>query len=230
MDAYRRHQQYMRDYAQYYGGSSPPPTAPTSAAQTEHDLVRQHHQFLRDPNADAQIAALDGNDRWAAQLAKAYYDRLFKEYCLGDLSRYKTGQVALRWRTHREVVAGKGQWECGNLVCSERSGLKSWEVLFGYVEQGEKKSALVKLRLCPDCSRKLHYKKDKERRRQRRERTQDTDDDERELVVQPNEDRAPLHARRGGSSAAFTVTVAAPTPPFRGEQAKPVERFASFAR
>ncbi|KNE67231.1 hypothetical protein AMAG_19668 [Allomyces macrogynus ATCC 38327] len=72
-------------------------------------------------------------------LAKAYYDRLFKEYCLGNLSRCKTGQVALQWRTHREVVAGKGQWECGHLACCERSGLKSWEVLFGYNEQGEKK-------------------------------------------------------------------------------------------
>ncbi|KAJ3355485.1 hypothetical protein GGF32_001989 [Allomyces javanicus] len=212
MDAYRRHQQYMRDYAQYYGGPSPPPTAPTSAAQTEHDLVRQHHQFLRDPSADAQLATLDGNDRWAAQLAKAYYDRLFKEYCLGDLSRYKTGQVALRWRTHREVVAGKGQWECGNLACGERSGLKSWEVLFGYVEQGEKKSALVKLRLCPDCTRKLHYKKDKERRRQRREGVRDTDDDDHESVVQPNEDRM----QRGGSSATIAVTVTTSAPPFQG--------------
>lgn len=27
------------------------------------------------------------------RLAKKYYDKLFKEYCLGDFSRYKHGQV-----------------------------------------------------------------------------------------------------------------------------------------
>lgn len=54
-------------------------------------------------------------------------------------------QIALRWRIEREVVAGKGQFICGNKVCDERSGLKSWEVNFAYLEQGEKKNALIKL-------------------------------------------------------------------------------------
>ena len=30
---------------------------------------------------------------------------------------------------------------------------------FGYVEAGVKKNALVKVRLCPDCSWKLNYRK-----------------------------------------------------------------------
>lgn len=50
-----------------------------------------------------------------------------------------------------------GQFMCGNKKCDETDGLRSWEVNFGYVEQGEKKNALVKLRLCPDCSYKLNY-------------------------------------------------------------------------
>jgi protein FRA10AC1 len=33
--------------------------------------------------------------------------------------------------------------------------LASYEVHFGYVEAGEKKEALVKLRACPRCARKL---------------------------------------------------------------------------
>lgn len=96
-------------------------------------------------------------------MAKRYYDKLFKEYCICDLSRYKENkardynhpfesfltfcliQVALRWRIEQEVVDGKGQFECGSLACTDREQLTSWEVLFSYKEQGEKKSALIKL-------------------------------------------------------------------------------------
>lgn len=39
-----------------------------------------------------------------------------------------------------------GQFECGAKKCMERDGLRSWEVNFAYVEHGEKKNALVKLR------------------------------------------------------------------------------------
>lgn len=54
-------------------------------------------------------------------------------------------QVALRWRTEKEVIVGKGQFECGNKKCKEKKDLKSWEVNFGYIEHGQKKNALVKL-------------------------------------------------------------------------------------
>lgn len=54
-------------------------------------------------------------------------------------------QVALRWRTEKEVVVGKGQFQCGSKKCQIKEGLRSWEVNFGYEEQGEKKNALVKL-------------------------------------------------------------------------------------
>jgi len=40
----------------------------------------------------------------------------------------------------------EGQFECGAKRCSEREGLRSWEVNFAYVEHAEKKNALVKLR------------------------------------------------------------------------------------
>jgi len=71
------------------------------------------------------------------------------------------------------VVSGKGQFVCGNKVCGEQSALKSYEVNFAYVEAGERKNALVKLRLCPADAEKLLYtrrKKDKkEKKRQRKE-------------------------------------------------------------
>lgn len=59
-------------------------------------------------------------------------------------------KIALRWRIEKEVVNGKGQFVCGNKVCDEKAELKSWEVNFAYVEQGEKKNALIKLsKYCP---------------------------------------------------------------------------------
>ncbi|PBC29825.1 hypothetical protein APICC_06439 [Apis cerana cerana] len=70
-------------------------------------------------------------------------------------------QVALRWRTEKEVIIGKGQFECGNKKCKNKEQLKSWEVNFGYIEHGQKKNALVKLRLCPECSIKLNYRSQK---------------------------------------------------------------------
>lgn len=63
----------------------------------------------------------------------------------------------MRWRVEKEVVEGKGQFICANKKCDERKDLASWEVNFAYLEDGQKKNALVKLRLCPKCSDKLNY-------------------------------------------------------------------------
>lgn len=88
---------------------------------------------------------------------------------------YKEGKIALRWRTEKEVVSGKGQFICGSTHCDETKHLESWEVNFGYVEDGEKKNELVKVRLCERCSHKLNYKtkmklaaKQKDRKRKSR--------------------------------------------------------------
>jgi len=68
--------------------------------------------------------------------------------------------VAFRWRTEKEVISGKGQFECAQKkVCSEKDGLRTWEVNFGYVEENKKKFALVKVRLCATCSAKLNSNK-----------------------------------------------------------------------
>lgn len=108
---------------------------------------------------------------WEQRLAKKYYSKLFREYTLCDLSRYKDNQIALRWRIEAEVVSGKGQFICGNKRCAETNELRSWEVNFSYKEDGSTKSTLVKLRLCVSCSKKLNYhstkrlvKKQKKRR------------------------------------------------------------------
>lgn len=84
----------------------------------------------------------------------------------------------MRWRIEKEVVIGKGQFICGNKSCTIEKYLRTWEVNFAYVENEEKKNALVKisrlylystisfnffnlsffiLGLCPECSLRLNY-------------------------------------------------------------------------
>lgn len=67
-------------------------------------------------------------------------------------------QVALRWRTEREVIDGRGQFSCGHKACTSRDALRSWEVNFAYTEHGGRHNALVKVRLCIDCSDMLNYR------------------------------------------------------------------------
>lgn len=128
----------------------------SSADQRKHkrdiDVIREHHRFLWDDEDDAA-----NQDSWEIRLAKRYYDKLFKEYCIADLTRHRENKIALRWRTEAEVVAGTGQFLCGSRKCTEKTNLRSWEVNFAYKEQGEAKNALVKLRLCPEHSEQLNY-------------------------------------------------------------------------
>lgn len=149
MDAYSRHKALVNQYLLSGGYGIEHIQRPTENDRNDYSVLREEHKFLWDEGDDI--------GSWEKQLAKAYYDRLFKEYAICDLSRYKENKVALRWRIEKEVVEGKGQFACGNKLCSEQDALQSWEVNFAYVEQGEKKNALVKLRLCPDCSMKLNY-------------------------------------------------------------------------
>lgn len=124
-----------------------------TADQRKHkrdiDIIRENHRFLWNDHHN--------EDSWEIRLAKRYYDKLFKEYCIADLTRYKENKIALRWRTESEVIAGIGQFQCGSRKCTETNGLRSWEVNFSYKEQDEQKNALIKLRLCPEHSDQLNY-------------------------------------------------------------------------
>ncbi|XP_008551219.1 protein FRA10AC1 [Microplitis demolitor] len=151
LSAYDRHKKIINDYFLLKGGSALNLKRDTSRDKTDYDVIKENHRFLWDEEQDTP-------DTWEARLAKKYYDKLFKEYCICDLTYYKYNKVALRWRTEQEVVIGKGQFECGSKKCQTKEQLKSWEVNFGYEERGEKKNALVKLRLCPECSVKLNYR------------------------------------------------------------------------
>lgn len=149
LDAYSKHKLLVNEYLLTHPGSTANFKRDTRNDKTEYELLMENHQFLWDEDDQA--------DTWAKRLAKKYYDKLFKEYCICDLSRYKENKVAMRWRTEQELVDGKGQFICGDKRCQEKDGLRSWEVNFSYIEHDVKKNALVKLRLCDDCSYKLNY-------------------------------------------------------------------------
>lgn len=87
----------------------------------------------------------DKPQTWEERLAKKYYDKLFREYCICDLSRYKENKIANRFRIEKEIVLGKGQFVCAEKSCKVEADLRTWEVNFAYTEAGEKKNALVKI-------------------------------------------------------------------------------------
>ena len=95
--------------------------------------MRTTFRFLRSEEDDAELGA------WEARMARRYYDKLFKEYCIADLSRYREQKIGMRWRVEKEVVTGKGQFSCGEKRCDATTRLASYEVHFGYREAGREK-------------------------------------------------------------------------------------------
>lgn len=148
VDAYTRHKQLIHAYLSFYRGIKP--NNIPEDYRTERDVIKDNHKFVRSNSEET--------DSWEQRVAKKYYDTLFKEYAICELKYYKEGKIALRWRVEKEVVSGKGQFICASTRCESDKALESWEVNFGYVEKGEKKNELVKVRLCPECSDKLNYK------------------------------------------------------------------------
>ncbi|EIE22911.1 hypothetical protein COCSUDRAFT_8481, partial [Coccomyxa subellipsoidea C-169] len=151
LTAYDRHKRLMAEYVNFYGGKLPAP-AQQPTLKTDYDILREQYRFIRSAEEDAAA-----EDRWALRLAKRYYAKLYREYAIVDLSRYQEGKVGMRWRSEKEVISGKGQFSCSARGCSESRGLATFEVPFGYEEAGEKKQALVKVRVCPEHAQQLNY-------------------------------------------------------------------------
>ena len=165
LNAHERHQQLISAALSYNGppGSNSSSSHDLASIKTDEDVLRERHRFLRTAEDDAEAS-------WEVRLARRYYDRLFKEFAIVDLSHYKQQQLGLRWRTQAEVVSGKGQLICATKGCNEQRGLCSYEVNFVYREAGQTKQALVKLRVCPDCAYKLNYGRKKHYKKVERKR------------------------------------------------------------
>eukprot|EP00040_Diaphanoeca_grandis_P011756 m.60288 g.60288 ORF g.60288 m.60288 type:complete len:289 (+) comp22821_c0_seq3:632-1498(+) len=173
INAYEQHKRYINNYVLWYGNKAS--YLNTGVEQkNDYDILADEHRFVWTAQDESDMT-------WEKQQAHKYYNKLFKEYCLADLSKYKDNKIALRWRVEREVLEGKGHFSCGNLMCSRPQQLTSWEVKFTYSERGTVKSTLVKLRLCPKCSKKLnhhtnHRKREEELEAQKLEKVDDSDD------------------------------------------------------
>lgn len=144
---------------------------------TEFDILKSAHRFLRDENDP------ESSKTWDAQLAKKYEDSLFKEFAVCDLKHFKSGNVALRWRTEDEVLAGAGENTCGNTRCpyyeapeKEQPKLTTLELPFAYTEQGEQeqRQVMVKVTLCPRCVKKLMWKREQDKKAASAVRTSET--------------------------------------------------------
>ncbi|ERE77491.1 putative protein FRA10AC1 like protein [Cricetulus griseus] len=101
MDAYQRHTKFVNDYILYYGGKREDFRRLGENDKTDLDVIRENHRFLWNEEDEADMT-------WEKRLAKKYYDKLFKEYCIADLSRYKENKFGFRWRIEKEVISGKG--------------------------------------------------------------------------------------------------------------------------
>ncbi|GMI75765.1 hypothetical protein like AT4G15030 [Hibiscus trionum] len=197
LNAYDRHKKFLNDYVGFYGKENS--TDVKLPVKTDHDTLREGYRFIRSEEDDI-------NPSWEQKLVKRYYDKLFKEYCIADMSQYKSGKIGLRWRTEKEVISGKGQFICGNKHCNEKDGLASYEVNFSYFEAGENKQALVKLVTCERCAEKLHYKKRKEEeldRKQKKEykRKRDQSKDKDDTDEEYERSREKRKGKRASSSA-----------------------------
>ena len=139
--AYARHKQLMQLYQK-------PETIKTKLIpKSDLEELKEHFRFVL-----PEIPEGCQDTAWQLRMVRQYYNALFKEYAVCDLSKTTTdGVVAMRWRTEAEVICGKGQFECGNVSCKNAASLTDVEVNFAYVEQGTKKNALVKVSLCHKC-------------------------------------------------------------------------------
>lgn len=52
-------------------------------------FLHHHHYFVLVKPIDPFQLIKAAEKSWEARLAKRYYDKLFKEYCIADLSQYK---------------------------------------------------------------------------------------------------------------------------------------------
>lgn len=196
MDAYQRHTKFVNDYILYYGGKREDFKRLGENDKTDLDVIRENHRFLWNEEDETDMT-------WEKRLAKKYYDKLFKEYCIADLSRYKENKFGFRWRIEKEVISGKGQFFCGNKRCDEKEGLRSWEVNFGYIEHGEKRNALVKLRLCQECSFKLnfHHRRKEIKSKKRKAKTKIECDDSPRKKSRSSSSEASKGTDKGHSSS-----------------------------
>jgi protein FRA10AC1 len=134
------------------------------------ESLKAGHQFIRSDEEDAKKL-----NEYNVRIARKYYNNLYREYAIIDLSRCDEGKIGLRWRTEQEVISGKGVEICASKRCEEVQDVLTFEVPFQYTENGESKLELVKVNLCKDCAKKLRkYKKVKRKLEEEKEEEEES--------------------------------------------------------
>lgn len=86
LNPYELHKYLVNVYSLNSKGSTTHLKRDTSKDRVDLDVIRENHKFLWDDDTP--------DDTWEKRLAKKYHDKLFKEYCIADLSRYKENKVS----------------------------------------------------------------------------------------------------------------------------------------
>ena len=88
---------------------------PKFEVKTDLDVLKKNHKFLWDSDSDEETD--ESGLTWGERVAKKYYARLYKEYCICDLSRYRENKVAMRWRVEKEVILGEFREGTASFEC-----------------------------------------------------------------------------------------------------------------
>lgn len=90
----------MNTYKQHYRKDGRQNTV-----RTDEDIIKENfkspqfnlfkfvNRFVWDEEIDDPIEG-ESMEVWEKRIAKKYYDKLYKEFCLADLSKYKEGKVS----------------------------------------------------------------------------------------------------------------------------------------
>ena len=123
-------------------------------------ILKEKFSFL-ESSKESVNAAESKEDKFLQE----YNNKLYREFCICDLSLYKKGKIGLRWCFESDILKGKGYTICGNISCERTKHLKPFEVNMKYKEHNETKNALVKVYLCRHCGKKLKkYKSNLEKK------------------------------------------------------------------
>ena len=126
----------------------------------KYSILKEKFSFL-ESSKESVNAAESKEDKFLQE----YNNKLYREFCICDLSLYKKGKIGLRWCFESDILKGKGYTICGNISCERTKHLKPFEVNMKYKEHNETKNALVKVYLCRNCGKKLKkYKSNLEKK------------------------------------------------------------------
>ncbi|KDN41157.1 hypothetical protein K437DRAFT_258398 [Tilletiaria anomala UBC 951] len=206
-DEYEQHERWAKNFVRTFyerDGGKAYLDELKARGRTDWDVLRENHRFLRqDDVAGADLTQVNvkpnsSNLPYEELVALKYYNQLYKEYAVIDLKHFKSGNVALRWRTEDELIDGIGQFTCGGIRCKhhkrlpsigaesqDQPALTTYQLDFTYLEATDgasstqlslselvQKQALVKVVLCPRCSKRLSWKRERDKEKQRQNERQ----------------------------------------------------------